>query len=80
MGLSANLQLGQSFQLIPEVNLVATDLGGQNGSNGSLALRWLASKTTSLDLYLTNAAGLLDLGQLLGNDQLRVGARVMLSF
>ncbi len=80
VGLSANLQLGQSFQLIPEVNLVATDLGGQNGSNGSLALRWLASKTTSLDLYLTNAAGLLDLGQLLGNDQLRVGARVMLSF
>jgi len=80
VGLSANLQLGPRFQLIPELNAVATDLGGQNGTNGSLALRWLASKTASLDLYLSNAAGLLDLGQLLGNDQLRVGARVMLSF
>ena len=80
VGLAANIQLGQSFQLIPEVNLVASDEGGTNGSNGSLALRWLASASTALDLYVSNAASPLDLGQLLGNDQVRVGARLGLSF
>ncbi|MCP9807965.1 hypothetical protein KBY58_00780 [Cyanobium sp. HWJ4-Hawea] len=80
VGFSANFQLGRSFQLIPELNAVATDLGGSNGTNGSLALRWLASTSTTVDLYVSNAAGLLDLGQLLGNDQIRVGARLGLSF
>ena len=80
VGLAANLQLGRRFQLIPEINLVATDLGGDNGSNGSLALRWLASASTTLDVYVSNAAGLYDLGQLLGNEQVRVGARLAFSF
>jgi len=80
VGLAANLQLGEHFQLIPELNVIATDLGGDNGSNGSLALRWLASPSTILDLYVSNAAGLVDLGQLLGNDQVRVGARLGFSF
>jgi hypothetical protein len=80
VGLGANLQLGARFQLIPEVNVVATDLGGDNGSNGSLALRWLASSRTTVDVYVSNAAGLYDLGQLLGNDQVRVGARLAFSF
>ena len=80
VGLAANLQLGRRFQLIPEINLVATDLGGDNGSNGSLALRWLASASTTLDVYVSNAAGIYDLGQLLGNDQVRVGARLAFSF
>ncbi|MBM5792682.1 MAG: hypothetical protein FJ057_01845 [Cyanobacteria bacterium K_DeepCast_0m_m1_088] len=80
VGLAANLQLGPRFQLIPEVNVVATDLGGDNGTNGSLALRWLASPSTTVDLYVSNASGLYDLGQLLGNDQVRVGARLGFSF
>ncbi len=80
VGLAANLQLGRRFQLIPEINLVATDLGGENGSNGSLALRWLASASTTLDVYVSNAAGIYDLGQLLGNEQVRVGARLAFSF
>ncbi|MCP9941528.1 hypothetical protein KBY70_03835 [Cyanobium sp. ATX 6E8] len=80
VGLAANLQLGPRFQLIPEVNVVATDLGGGNGSNGSLALRWLASRSTTVDVYVSNAAGLYDIGQLLGNDQVRVGARLGFSF
>lgn len=80
VGLSANWQLGRNFQLIPEINVVATDLGGDNGSNGSLALRWLASATTTVDIYVSNAAGLYDLGQLLSNDQVRVGARLGFSF
>jgi len=69
-GLSANLQLGSSFQLIPEANLVASDW---SSSNGTLALRWLA---TYLDLYASSAAGLLDLGTLLPSQQLRVGLKL----
>ena len=80
VGIGANIQLGQSFQLIPEINAVATDLGGTNGTNGSLNLRWLANQKTTVDLYVSNAAGLLDMGQLLGNSQVRVGTKVMLSF
>ena len=49
-------------------------------SNGSLALRWLASDLLKLDLYVSNAAGLLDMGQLLTADRARVGGRVILSF
>jgi hypothetical protein len=80
VGVGANLQLSERFQLIPELNAVATDLGGRNGTNGSLALRWLASPFATVDLYVSNAAGLFDLGQLLGNDQVRVGARLLISF
>jgi len=80
VGLSANIQLGKSFQLIPELNAVATDFGGRNGSNATLALRWLATPTTALDLYAGNATGLLDLGQLLGTNQLRVGGKLTVQF
>ena len=77
LGLSANLQLGQSFQLIPELNIVPASSGG---SNGTFALRWLANRRTTVDLYVSNAAGLLDMGQLMGNGQVRVGGRLMLTF
>jgi len=80
VGLSANIQLGKSFQLIPEVNAVATSFGGPNGTNGTLALRWLAGPTTAVDLYAGNASGLLDLGQLLGTDQIRIGGKVTVQF
>jgi hypothetical protein len=73
IGLAANLQLGRSFQLIPEGVLVASDLAS---SNGTLALRWLASPSTYLDLYASTAAGLLDLGTLLPSNQVRVGLRL----
>ncbi len=79
-GFSANIQLGKYFQLIPEINAVATDLGGTNGTNGTLALRWLANPKTIADLYVSNAAGLLDMGQLMGNNQVRFGGKLTLSF
>lgn len=80
VGLSANIQLGRSFQLIPEVNAVATSFGGPNGTNGTLALRWLPTPTTALDVYASNATGLLDLGQLLGTDQIRFGGKLTVQF
>ncbi len=80
VGLSANIQLGKSFQLIPELNAVATSLGGPNGTNGTLALRWLANATTAVDLYASNASGLLDMGQLLGTSDIRIGGKITLQY
>ena len=80
IGLSANVQLGRWFQFIPEVNLVASEKTKSSGSNYTAALRWLPSDFTFLDLYVSNAAGLLDIGQLLGNSQVRVGGRLTLLF
>ena len=77
IGLGANIQLGRSFQLIPEANLVGSDI---SQSNATLALRWLASKTVQFDLYVGNAAGLLDMGQLLDAGQARLGGRLVVNF
>jgi len=33
-----------------------------------------------VDLYAGNASGLLDLGQLLGTDQIRIGGKVTVQF
>lgn len=72
VGISVNVQLSPSFQLIPEVNVVATDM---SSSNGTLSLRWLPQSTTALDIYVSNAAGIYDIGQLLKNETARVGAK-----
>ncbi len=78
VGLGANIQLGQSFQLIPEINLVGSQL---EASNATFALRWLAkSKSIYFDLYASNAAGLLDMGQLMRSQDIRYGARVSFIF
>jgi hypothetical protein len=77
LGLSANLQLGSSFQLIPEVNLVASDW---DQTNGTFGVRWLANRNTAVDLYVSNAAGIYDIGQLLRVDQARVGGKLTLQF
>ncbi len=63
--------------MIPELNLVGSEF---SASNGTLALRWLASGNGAIDLYVSNAAGLLDMGQLMGNKQFRVGGRLILAF
>ena len=44
------------------------------------ALRWLATPTTAVDLYASNATGLLDMGQLLGTSQIRVGGKLTVQF
>jgi hypothetical protein len=82
VGLSANVQLGPSFQLIPELNLVGSEIAA---SNGTLALRWLALRrgekaSANLDLYVSNASGLLDMGQLLRTGNTRVGTRLSVTF
>ncbi len=81
-GLSANVQLGNSFQLIPELNLVGSNV---ESSNGTLALRWLALRrgeraSANVDLYVSNASGLLDMGQLLRTSNVRFGSRLSVTF
>ena len=77
VGLSANIQLGPSFQLIPEVNVVGSQV---SATNGTLALRWLATSNTNVEVYVSSAAGLFDMGQLLENTNVRVGGRLVISF
>ena len=77
MGLSANVQLAPRWQLIPEVNVVASDI---NQTNGTLGVRWVVNETVSVDAYVSNASGLLDMGQLISADQARVGGRLIFSF
>ncbi len=78
VGLSANLQLGESFQLIPEVNIAAE---APSGTNVTLALRWLASRSSAVDLFVSNAAGPIDVGLLLESvNDYRVGTRLMVQF
>ncbi|WP_320675174.1 hypothetical protein [Prochlorococcus sp. MIT 1341] len=78
VGLSANMQLGNSFQLIPEINLVGSH---REATNMTLALRWLARPdTTYVDFYISNAAGMLDIGQMIRSDDLRLGTKVSIVF
>lgn len=78
IGLGANIQIARSLQLIPELNIAANDTAG---SNGTLALRWMPTPKSAIDIFVTNAAGLLSTGQLLENvDQTRIGTRVTFQF
>ncbi len=77
LGLGANLQLSKRFQLIPEYNLVDNKNGD---SNGTLAIRWLFNDDITLDLYASSAAGLQDMGQLIGSDSTRLGMRFNINY
>tara|TARA_Y100001968_G_C19454192_1_gene771075 strand:+ start:9305 stop:11248 length:1944 start_codon:yes stop_codon:yes gene_type:complete len=72
IGLGANIQLTESFQLIPELNIVSQ----KNGSNnGTISLRWLFSENLNFDFYISSAAGFQDIGQLIGDEDMRVGTK-----
>ena len=70
VGISANIGLSSYLQLIPEINATLHSI---KASNATLALRWLASSSSALDIYISDAAGLYDIGQLLKSDSYRVG-------
>ena len=91
VGFSANLKLLKSLQLIPEANLVATgwsssSSGSQsfsNGisqSNGTIDLRWLPFKNTGLDVYVSNATGIYDMGQFFRSSKPIVGTKLTVQF
>lgn len=77
LGISANVQLAPRWELVPEGNVVANNLAQ---SNGTLGLRWHATDTVALEAYGSTAASILDIGQLLSADQVRIGGRLLYSF
>lgn len=77
LGISANLQLAPRWELVPEANVVVNNLAQ---SNGTLGLRWHATETVAMEAYASTAASLLDIGQLISAEQVRIGGRLTYSF
>ena len=77
LGLSTNIQLKPSLELVPEANIV---INQTSQSNATLGLRWHATDNFSIDVYASTAASILDIGQLMSADGFRWGTRLLLSF
>ncbi len=77
LGLSANYQLSNRLQLIPELNLISSQI---NESNSTMGLRWLFNDSTNIDLYLSNAVGLMDMGQMQRSKSTRLGSKISIKF
>ena len=73
VGLSSYVSLSDNFMLIPEIN---TSIKNNSDFNTTLALRYSLSPEKSLDLYYSNAAGVQDIGQLLKDDDYRLGIKL----
>ncbi len=76
-GLSSNIHLSDLYQLIPELNISMSEL---SQTNASFSLRRTFKKNFYLDLYVSSAAGIQDLGQLLRSNEIRKGIRMSLLF
>jgi len=70
IGFSSYINLLDNLILIPEIN---TSIKNDSDLNSTLALRYSFSPQKSLDLYYSNAAGVQDIGQILKNEEYRVG-------
>ena len=77
LGISTNLQLFPSWELVPEGNIVINEL---SQSNATVGLRWHATDRMAIEAYASTAASLLDIGQLISTEQVRLGGRLLISF
>ncbi len=77
VGLGANIQVSKKLQLIPEYNLVESP---KDNNNYTIALRWLLTEDFNIDIYGSSAAGLQDIGQLIGADETKLGTRFNLTY
>ena len=73
IGFSSFINLSDNLMLIPEIN---TSIKTDSDFNSTLALRYSISSQKSLDLYYSNSAGVVDLGQLLQEKKSRVGIKL----
>ena len=73
VGLSSNINFLNNFNFISETNIGVTD---NSESNSTFALRYSYDSRKSLDFYLTNAVGLLDVGQMLKSDDYKFGVKL----
>ena len=77
LGVSSNIQLSPNIELIPEVNVV---LNKSTQNNATLGIRWHASDSYAIDIYASTAASILDIGQLISADEVRLGTRLVITF
>ena len=73
IGFSSYINLSHNLMLIPEIN---TSNKSNSNLNSTLALRYSFSPEKSLDLYYSNAAGVQDIGQLLKDEEHRLGIKI----
>tara|TARA_Y100000589_G_scaffold61480_1_gene52625 strand:+ start:9070 stop:10908 length:1839 start_codon:yes stop_codon:yes gene_type:complete len=72
LGISSNFALSNSIEFIPEFNL-STSSNSEN--NYAFVLRKKISKTKTIDLFITNAAGLSEIGQMFKSNQNSYGLK-----
>ena len=77
VGVSSNIQIFPTLELVPEANIVLDRI---NQSNVTLGVRWHASDRHSIDIYASTAASILDIGQLISADEVRLGTRLVFTF
>ena len=73
IGFSSYINLLDNLMIIPEIN---TSIKNDSELNSTLALRYSFSPEKSLDLYYSNAAGIQDIGQLLKDEEYRLGIKL----
>ncbi len=73
MGVSLNYELIEKIYLIPEFNYIFSE---QINPNAGFILRYLPNENKSIDFYISNAEGSLDLGQMLTSKDLRFGIKM----
>ncbi|CAE19621.1 conserved hypothetical protein [Prochlorococcus marinus subsp. pastoris str. CCMP1986] len=73
LGLSSYINLFDNLQLIPEIN---TSFKNDSDFNSSLALRYSLKPGKSIDLYYSNAVGIQDIGQILEDNEYRIGFKL----
>ncbi len=73
VGVSSYINLLDSLQLIPEINV---PLNNDSNLSSSLGLRYSFQPGKSIDLYYSNAAGVQDIGQLLEDKEFRFGIKL----
>jgi len=75
LGLGINYKINNKLQLIPEMIFNIPD---NEHNNNSIILRYLNNKNSSLDLYISNALGTQDLGQLIKSNKYKYGFKINL--
>ena len=73
IGFSSYINFSDDLLLISELN---TSIKNDSDLNSTIALRYSFSPEKSLDLYYSNAAGIQDIGQLLKDEEYRLGIKL----
>ena len=73
IGFSSYINLLDNLQLIPEIN-VSQKI--DSNFNSTIALRYSYSPQNSIDIYLSNALGIQDVGQILKVEDYKLGIKL----